>query len=119
MAAHKHRVALALQQALLASTPVTYPGIDIAACYSTGSEALEVGGDWYDSFPLADGRIVITVGDIVGHYLRTAAAMGRLRVGLAALAMNCAGPGELVAKLEEFARGGDGTERYWEDETAP
>ena len=66
------------------------------------SEALEVGGDWYDVFPLADGRVALTVGDVVGHGLAAAAAMGQLRTALAALARYTDSPGELLTRLDEF-----------------
>ena len=68
---------------------------------------LEVGGDWYDAFELPDGRIALTVGDVVGHGLAAAAAMGQVRTALAALADHAAGPGELLERLDGFlARSG-------------
>ena len=63
---------------------------------------LEVGGDWYDAFELADGRIALTVGDVVGHGLAAAAAMGQVRTALAALAYHAEGPGELLERLDGF-----------------
>ena len=63
---------------------------------------LEVGGDWYDAFELPDGRIALTVGDVVGHGLAAAAAMGQVRTALAALADHAAGPGELLERLDGF-----------------
>jgi anti-sigma regulatory factor (Ser/Thr protein kinase) len=75
--------------------------------YEAGSDALEVGGDWYDAFELPDGRIALTVGDVVGHGLTAAAAMGQARTALAALANLAAGPGELLERLDDFlARSG-------------
>ena len=68
---------------------------------------LEVGGDWYDAFELPDGRVALTVGDVVGHGLAAAAAMGQVRTALAALADHAAGPGELLERLDGFlARSG-------------
>ena len=78
------------------------PRIALAALYEAGSDVLEVGGDWYDAFELADGRIVLTVGDVVGHGLAAAAAMGQVRTALAALAYHAAGPGELLERLDGF-----------------
>ena len=45
-----------------------------------------MGGDWYDVFPLPDGRLVLVVGDVMGKGVRAAAGMGRLRSALRALA---------------------------------
>jgi anti-sigma regulatory factor (Ser/Thr protein kinase) len=79
----------------------------LAALYEAGSDALEVGGDWYDAFELPDGRIALTVGDVVGHGLTAAAAMGQVRTALAALAIHAAGPAELLERLDDFlARSG-------------
>ena len=66
-----------------------------------------MGGDWYDAFELPDGRVALTVGDVVGHGLAAAAAMGQVRTALAALADHAAGPGELLERLDGFlARSG-------------
>lgn len=46
----------------------------------------EVGGDWYDAFPLPDGSVVLAIGDVVGHDLAAAVRMGQLRNMLRALA---------------------------------
>ena len=78
------------------------PEIALAALYEAGSDVLEVGGDWYDAFELPDGRIALTVGDVVGHGLAAAAAMGQVRTALAALADHAAGPAELLERLDGF-----------------
>ncbi len=99
----EHRVALRLQQALLPEAVLTPEGVEVAARYEAGGELLEVGGDWYDTFALPGGRLGLAVGDVVGHGLEAAAAMGRLRIALAALAAHADGPGRLLAHLDAFA----------------
>src|SRR6202044_762445 len=74
--AEEREIAVGLQRALLPGTLVVPAGVSVAARYEAASEALEVGGDWYDVFPLRDGRVALTVGDVVGHGLAAAAAMG-------------------------------------------
>ena len=92
--AEERQIALGLQRALLPlRLVVDRPDIALAALYEAGSDVLEVGGDWFDAFELPDGRIAVTVGDVVGHGLGAAAAMGQLRTALAALAEHADGPG--------------------------
>ena len=101
--AEEREIAVGLQRALLPlRLVVDRPDIVLAALYEAGSDALEVGGDWYDAFELPDGRIAVTVGDVVGHGLSAAAAMGQLRTALAALAEHADGPAELLNRLDGF-----------------
>jgi hypothetical protein len=88
----EHRIALRLQRALLPDRVVQHPSVTIAARYEASSDTMEVGGDWYDTFELPDGRIGVAVGDVVGHGIEAAASMGRLRSAFAAFA--AAGLGE-------------------------
>ncbi len=106
----EHRVALELQRALLPRAIVSHPDSAIHTRHEAGSVALEVGGDWYDAFALPDGRIALTVGDVVGHGLEAAIAMGTLRVAIRALAPHAAGPGALLSQFDRFAVDGDGAD---------
>lgn len=106
----EHDIAVRLQQALLPAELADAPGCEVAGRYFAIGEALDVGGDWYDSIALPDGRLLLVVGDVVGHGLEAAAIMGRLRAGLAALAARGHDPGRLLVELDAFARspqGGD------------
>lgn len=78
--------AVALQQSLLPDRLPEVPGVELAARFSPGSPGADVGGDWYDAFALADGRVVLVVGDVMGKGVQAAAGMGRLRAALRALA---------------------------------
>ena len=100
--AEEREIAVGLQRALLPDRLTMPVGVSCSARYEAGSEALEVGGDWYDAFELADGRVAVTVGDVVGHGLAAAAAMGQLRTALAALSEDAASPAELLTRLDSF-----------------
>lgn len=100
--AQEREIAIGLQRALLPGKLVVPEGVSVSARYEAGSAALEVGGDWYDVYPLGDGRVALTVGDVGGHGLAAAAAMGQLRNGLAALARYTESPGELLSRLDTF-----------------
>lgn len=60
-----------------------------------------MGGDWYDAFELPAGRIGFAVGDVVGHDLEAALAMGRLQQLLRYVAVGGAHPAELLQVLND------------------
>ena len=72
----EHAAAQQLQQALLPRLPAELPGVRIGTCYRPAEQGREVGGDWYDVFELPGGKIGCAAGDVVGHDLAAAAAMG-------------------------------------------
>ncbi|MFB4299189.1 SpoIIE family protein phosphatase [Actinomadura sp. NTSP31] len=93
------RVALALQHGLLAEPPVV-PGLEIVARYRASPATAEVGGDWYDSFVLPDGAVVLAIGDATGHDLAAAVAMSQLRNILRALIVDRPEPpGRILRRL--------------------
>jgi serine phosphatase RsbU (regulator of sigma subunit) len=75
-----------LQQSFLPVVPDELPGAEFAGCYRPADQHHDIGGDWYDGFSLPDGRIGFDGGDVVGHDLQAAAAMGQLHSALSALA---------------------------------
>ncbi len=83
---HERDTAVALQNSLLPDQLPDAPGVDLAARFRPATGEAEVGGDWYDVFPLADGRLVVVVGDVMGKGVHAAARMGRLRAAVRALA---------------------------------
>jgi CheY-like chemotaxis protein/serine phosphatase RsbU (regulator of sigma subunit)/anti-sigma regulatory factor (Ser/Thr protein kinase) len=93
----------ALQQSLLGRPEVTSPAVAAAMRYVAGSADLEVGGDWYDLVEREDGSIVAAVGDVVGHGVQAATAMGKLRSATGALGLVVGGAPELLDRLDQFA----------------
>jgi serine phosphatase RsbU (regulator of sigma subunit)/integral membrane sensor domain MASE1/anti-sigma regulatory factor (Ser/Thr protein kinase) len=94
-------LAVRIQRGLLPDRVLNRPGIDISARYEAASDALEVGGDWYDTIPLEEGRLALVVGDMVGHGIDAAISMGRLRTALSALAVHSESPSTLLSELDE------------------
>lgn len=98
-----------LQRDMLTVKPPVLPGIEIARRYLPGSPAARVGGDWFDTIRLRGGRVGLVVGDVTGHGLRSAAAMGRLRTAMRTLVGLDLPPDEVLYNLDNIALGEDGT----------
>ncbi len=98
---HEREVSHTLQLGLLGGGPPPFEDITVSAAYRAGTAALEVGGDWYDAFTLPSGRVALVVGDVVGHGLEAAVAMGQLRGAVSALAQTT-GPSRLLERLDAF-----------------
>ena len=97
----EYEAAHQLQAALLPRLPAGLPGVGIGTSYRPANQGHEVGGDWYDVFELPGGRIGCAAGDVVGHDLAAAAAMGRLQLLLRYLARSGAGPAAVLASLDQ------------------
>jgi len=100
----EHDVAEALQRSLLPDLPVV-AGLDRAARYLPSRTAGQVGGDWYDLLPLPDGSFGLAMGDVMGHDLTAAAAMGQLRSVLRSYAWPGGSPAEVVESLDGLVQG--------------
>jgi PAS domain S-box-containing protein len=102
----EHGIVETLQRALLPSRLPQLPGVQVAARYLPGGMGadVDVGGDWYDVFPLEDGRIGVAIGDVAGHGLRAAALMGQLRNSLRAYAIEGHPPAVVVDRLNRLVR---------------
>jgi len=93
-----------LQRSLLAGRFPAPDGVAIDVAYRSADDGLEVGGDWYDAFWVAEGEaIALVVGDVVGRGIEAAATMGQLRSAVRALAATQAGPARVLTALDAFA----------------
>ena len=63
--------------------------------------AQEVGGDYFDFFPLSDGRIGLTIADVAGKGLAGCMVMSMLSALLRAYRDSAASPSALLATLDE------------------
>ena len=100
----EHEVAEALQRSLLPEVlPVA--GVTTAARYLPGTATAQIGGDWYDVFDLPDGAVGMAIGDVMGHDLAAAAAMGQLRSVLRSYAWKGLAPAEVLDSLDELVQG--------------
>ncbi len=98
--ARKAELAVALQRGMLTELPDLGP-LQVAARYLPATEAAEIGGDWYDAFWLPDGAVKVTVGDLAGHDLDAAVAMGQARNVLRSLSVDRPEPpGQLLDRFD-------------------
>lgn len=102
--AREHAAAVTLQRSLLPAVP-EMSGMTIASRYLAATDGAQVGGDWYDMLSLPDGAVGLAVGDVVGHDLRAAAAMGELRGVLRSYAWEGLGPADVVDRCDDVVQG--------------
>ena len=100
----EHETAVTLQRSLLPDRLPDVPGLALAARYLPGAAGTEVGGDWYDVIPLADGRVGIAMGDVVGRGIPAASLMGQLRNGLRAYAIEGHSPSAVLERLDRLVQ---------------
>lgn len=99
----EHGVATTLQRSLLPKVSSVGDHWEVTTSHEPWSDLLEVGGDFFDVTPSDDGRILLVVGDVVGHGLAAAASMGLLRSAAKMLALITQGPAEVIEGLNAFA----------------
>ncbi|GAC1592606.1 MAG: hypothetical protein NVS3B21_12480 [Acidimicrobiales bacterium] len=122
-------IASALQASLLPPSLPTIDGAELAALYRPAWAGLDVGGDFYDAFPLPGGdRWAVMIGDVCGtgpaaasltaqvrHTVRTAARTGLPIEGVVSLlndmmVESCVDDRFCTVVLAEFTRARDGLE---------
>jgi serine phosphatase RsbU (regulator of sigma subunit) len=78
LAAAQQQVAERLQRSLL-SPPVQPDHLELSVRYRPATQGVSIGGDWYDAFLQPDGDTVLVIGDVMGHDIEAAAAMGQVK----------------------------------------
>ncbi|WP_344285352.1 SpoIIE family protein phosphatase [Streptomyces hebeiensis] len=102
-------ISQALQRNLLPPGLPQVPGVEVEVIYRAAGEGNEVGGDFYDVFPIRDGAYGFAIGDVCGTGPEAAAVTGLARHALRLLAREgFGGPAVLerlnAAILDEGAR---------------
>jgi phosphoserine phosphatase RsbU/P len=100
-------IARQIQQAMLPAGLFTAPGVET---FGLSRPANTVGGDFYDIIPLADGRVVIALGDVAGKGSPAALLMALLLAMLRTLVDEELEPAALVTRLNvQVSRHAPGT----------
>lgn len=101
---HLVEMAEALQASLLPPSSPIVPGLDVAVRYRSAGGEGQVGGDFFDVFPLPDGEWVILIGDVSGRGPRAAALTALARYTLRAAAIGASSPSSALAVLNDVVR---------------
>lgn len=99
--AHELELAREIQRSLL---PAASQRHGAATLFAAFRPATEVGGDYFDVFPLGDDTLLLAVGDIAGHGLPTGLLMATLKASLAALVDEGYRGSELVLRVNRVMR---------------
>ena len=98
------KTATTLQRSMLPTRPPKIPGVMIAHRYLPGDRRAEVGGDWFDAIQLPGSRVALVVGDVMGHGLHSAVAMGRFRTAMQTLAALDLPPAQILRHLDNLSQ---------------
>lgn len=98
----EHDVAEVLQRAVLPEHLPPVEGMFLDAVYRAGTTGSYAGGDWYDAIALPDGRLFLSVGDVMGKGPAAAALMGQLRAALRVHAVAGDGPASALAGVDRL-----------------
>jgi serine phosphatase RsbU (regulator of sigma subunit) len=104
----EHRVASVLQASILPEVLPAVPGLESASFYLPSGTEAEIGGDYYDMFLTADGRVVLAIGDVCGKGVAAATKTSVVKYGLRGLIGAGVGPAAALAELNrQLAAAGD------------
>lgn len=95
------QIAQALQASLLPPTLPLAPGLEFGGRYAAAGEGNDVGGDFYDVFPMPSGRWGVAIGDVCGKGAEAAAITGMARDVLRLLVRDGAAPPAALERLNE------------------
>ncbi|WP_435298747.1 ATP-binding SpoIIE family protein phosphatase [Timonella sp. A28] len=100
----EHQLAEALQQSML-PTQVDAQELDVWTYYAPSSDHARVGGDWYDILYVDPNTVGVVIGDVVGHDLEAAAAMGQLRSITRSYAYERAAAAKVLERVDRLVDG--------------
>jgi PAS domain S-box-containing protein len=92
----------AVQRRMLPPQPPAFSELDVAVRYLPARAGWRVCGDFYDAIRLPGRRIGLVVGDVQGHGVEAAAAMGQIRMAFRAYATNQSDPGTVLTETNRL-----------------
>ncbi|MFI1568867.1 SpoIIE family protein phosphatase [Streptomyces sp. NPDC020490] len=92
-------ISQSLQRSLLPPELPRIDGVEVEVIYRAAGEGNEVGGDFYDLFPISDGAYGFAIGDVCGTGPEAAAVTGLARHALRLLAREGFGGPAVLERL--------------------
>ncbi|WP_435851213.1 SpoIIE family protein phosphatase [Streptomyces mirabilis] len=92
-------ISRALQRRQLPAFLASIPGVDTAIVYEPHGQGQTVGGDFYDLFPMGDGRWGFLLGDVCGHDPEAMSVTGLARHLVRLLAREGHGVASVLGRL--------------------
>ncbi|MFD8483968.1 SpoIIE family protein phosphatase [Kitasatospora sp. NPDC059673] len=89
----------AFQRALLPPELPKIPGVEVEVFYQAAGEGNEVGGDFYDLFPIREGTYGFAIGDVCGTGPEAASVTGLARHSLRLLAREGLSAPQVLTRL--------------------
>jgi two-component system CheB/CheR fusion protein len=99
--ASQRTIATTLQQHYIHALP-EIAGLEIALVAETAHRRELVGGDFHDVFRLADGRVVLLIGDVAGKGVEATGLAETVRVAVRALAPVMPSPEEILRSVHRL-----------------
>ncbi|HZB77224.1 MAG TPA: SpoIIE family protein phosphatase [Solirubrobacteraceae bacterium] len=100
----ERHIAQVLQRSLLPAALPTVPGLAAAVRFIAAGEGIEVGGDFYDLFGIADDGVAALIGDVCGKGPEAASVTALARHTLRAAAVYERRPSAVLALLHRALR---------------
>jgi PAS domain S-box-containing protein len=97
----RDEIARKLQESLLPPDLPPIPGLELASKYRAAGSGFEVGGDFYDVFPLSGGAWSLVIGDVCGKGPDAAGLTGLVRHTIRAAAMQERKPSRILGRLND------------------
>jgi serine phosphatase RsbU (regulator of sigma subunit) len=96
-----HVLDILMQGYLLKAFP-SVKGLKFDAVYKAANILEKLGGDWYDTFVLPDGRVGFSIGDVCGHGIDAAVKMGEAKQALfVAACLDDSAPEKVLRKAND------------------
>jgi serine phosphatase RsbU (regulator of sigma subunit)/anti-sigma regulatory factor (Ser/Thr protein kinase) len=101
-----------LQRSLLPPSLPIIPGIQLASRYRAAGDGHQVGGDFFDVFPVGDDGWAIVMGDVSGKGVVAAGLTALARYTARAVSIGSTRPSEVLAATNEAVLAADVGERF-------